>query len=131
MAALVERARSGRLADPVPSLTATVARTRELTDQQWGLDLIYADTEFGPASAPEHVVEAVAVGPIGSPRKGPESGGHAQAVLPRTELLTAIRQRLPETLLLGVDGIRSSPGRTARGFLRRCSTGTASSLLPW
>ncbi len=49
----------GASPDPVPSLRVMARRMRELTDRPWGVDFIYADTGFGPASTPEHIAACV------------------------------------------------------------------------
>jgi enoyl-[acyl-carrier protein] reductase II len=138
----------GASPDPVPSLQAMVGRIRDLTDKPWGVDLIYADTAFGPASTPEHIsacvelrvplvvfhhdvppeewisrlrsagikvwmqvssvdlaAQATGAGVDGLIAQGREAGGHARAVSSRAELLSAIRRRVPDTLLLGAGGI--------------------------
>lgn len=45
----------GASPDPVPSLRVMADRMRDRTDRPWGVDLIHADTGFGPACTTEHV----------------------------------------------------------------------------
>jgi enoyl-[acyl-carrier protein] reductase II len=45
----------GASPDPPASLAAMAERMRGLTDRPWGVDLICAETGFGPASTEEHV----------------------------------------------------------------------------
>lgn len=52
----------GASPDPPPSLPVMVAELRALTDRPWGIDLICADTGFGPACTDEHIDTAVQLG---------------------------------------------------------------------
>ncbi|HEX4361534.1 MAG TPA: nitronate monooxygenase [Pseudonocardia sp.] len=52
----------GASPDPPASLAAMTERMRLLTDRPWGVDLIRAETGFGPASRAEHVEVCLAEG---------------------------------------------------------------------
>ena len=138
----------GATPDPPPSLPVMVAELRALTDGQWGVDLICAETGMGPACTDDHVdacvqlgvplvvfhhdppprawvqrltaagcrvwmqvsslelaVAAVELGVVGLVAQGAEAGGHARGTVPLLDLVTGIRDRCPDMLLIGAGGI--------------------------
>jgi NAD(P)H-dependent flavin oxidoreductase YrpB (nitropropane dioxygenase family) len=141
-----------------------VERLRTLTSGPFGVDLICADTGFGPAStdlhvdvcvqlnvplvvfhhdpplgrwvnalravgtsvwmqasSPELAAAAVELGVNGIVAQGSEAGGHARGRIPLHALLSAIRDRQPDMLVLGAGGI--SDGTTAAAALRAGADG--------
>lgn len=52
----------GASPDPPPSLPVMVTELRALTDRPWGVDLICAETGFGPACTDEHIDACVQLG---------------------------------------------------------------------
>jgi enoyl-[acyl-carrier protein] reductase II len=110
-------------ASPAPSesLSVMVANLRRLTDQPWGVGLIYAQTAFGPASTEAHIDVCVELRvplvvfhhdlpPADWVRRLAASGTKVWMQVSSVELATA-------ALELGVDGLVAQ-GREAGGHAR-------------
>ena len=154
----------GASPDPPGSLPVMVERLRASTSGPFGVDLIYANTGFGPASthlhidvcvqlnvplvvfhhdpppsrwvktlraagirvwmqvsSPELAAAAIELGVDGIVAQGSEAGGHARGRIPLHALLSTIRHKWPDMLLLAAGGI--SDGTAAAAALRAGADG--------
>jgi nitronate monooxygenase len=111
----------GASPDPAASLVVMAERLRTLTSGPFGVDLICADTGFGPASTDEHIDECVQLNvPLVVFHHDPPPGGWVsalRAVGVRVWMQASSPELAAAAIGLGVDGIVAQ-GREAGGHAR-------------